>query len=190
MRLAIADPPYMGRARLFYGEGPEVSGATGHLMYKADHHPDADMWDNPATHEALVRRLMNDYDGFAIAMVPDNLRHYLRWVPEDVVIAVWHDPRVMPTQKHPRRKWEPVIVKRCEGRKRVVDVPTPVGDVLTCQHPQPGHRGVRGYAGMKPPQWTRWVLDMLGYNPDTDTVDDLFPGSGAVGAEVAQGTLL
>jgi hypothetical protein len=31
---------------------------------------------------------------------------------------------------------------------------------------------------------------MLGYDPDTDTVDDLFGGSGAVAAEIAQGVLL
>jgi hypothetical protein len=46
------------------------------------------------------------------------------------------------------------------------------------------------FVGAKPAGWTRWVLDMLGYDPDTDTVDDLFPGSGAVAAEVAQGVLL
>ena len=46
------------------------------------------------------------------------------------------------------------------------------------------------FAGAKPRQWTRWVLDMLGYDPETDTVDDLFHGSGAISAEVAQGVLL
>jgi hypothetical protein len=31
---------------------------------------------------------------------------------------------------------------------------------------------------------------MLGYDPETDTVDDLFHGSGAVAREIAQGVLL
>jgi hypothetical protein len=44
--------------------------------------------------------------------------------------------------------------------------------------------------GAKPQAWTRWVLDMLGYNPETDTVDDLFPGSGAIQKELNQGVLL
>jgi hypothetical protein len=44
--------------------------------------------------------------------------------------------------------------------------------------------------GAKPRAWTRWVLDMLGYDPESDTVDDLFPGSGAVSNELAQGVLL
>jgi hypothetical protein len=30
---------------------------------------------------------------------------------------------------------------------------------------------------------------MLGYDPETDTVDDLFHGSGSVAAEIAQGVL-
>jgi hypothetical protein len=33
------------------------------------------------------------------------------------------------------------------------------------------------------------VLDALGYDAETDTVDDLFPGSGSVSAAVAQGVL-
>ena len=48
----------------------------------------------------------------------------------------------------------------------------------------------RDFVGQKPRQWTRWVLDMLGYDPETDTVDDLFHGSVAVAAEIAQGVLL
>lgn len=37
--------------------------------------------------------------------------------------------------------------------------------------------------------WTTWVLDLLGYTPGEDTVDDLFPGSGAV-AHAIEGRLL
>jgi hypothetical protein len=36
-----------------------------------------------------------------------------------------------------------------------------------------------GFVGAKPDEWTQWVLDAMGYQ-DGDTVDDLFPGSGAV----------
>ena len=49
--------------------------------------------------------------------------------------------------------------------------PLPVG----CEVPN-------GFAGSKPAAWTLWVLDALGYDPHADTVDDLFPGSGAVSA--------
>lgn len=184
MRLAIADPPYLGRAEMFYGERAVANlnvGGSINQAFKADVHPEAHLWDDPASHEALVARLMDEYDGWAIAMVPSNLREYLRWVPERTRIAVWNDPRVMPTGQHPRRRWEPVLVLQPTGRRRVIDVPCPTGDVLTCPHPG------GSFAGSKPAEWTRWVLDMLGYDADTDTVDDLFGGSGAVSRGIAQG---
>lgn len=187
MRLAIADPPYLGRAVMFYGERSTKDFNVGGRInptFKADVHPDAERWDDPATHEALVGDLVANYDGWAIAMLPDSLVHYLSWVPPRTRIAVWHDPRVMPTGAHPRRRWEPVLVHTPEGRRRVIDVDTPIGDVLTCVHPG------GAFAGAKPPAWTRWVLDMLGYDAETDTVDDLFAGSGAVATEIAQGVLL
>jgi hypothetical protein len=172
---------------MFYGvERMDRMNEGGNLnpMFKADHHPEAHIWDTPEAHEELVHALVDNYDGWAIAMVPDSLRHYLQWVPERTRIAVWHDPRVMPTGTHPRRRWEPVLLYVPEGRRRVVDVTTPVGDVLTCPHPS------GSFAGSKPPQWTRWVLDMMGYDQDMDEVDDLFGGSGAVARELAQGVLV
>lgn len=60
-----------------------------------------------------------------------------------------------------------------------------VPDVLTCALPRD-----RTFIGAKPPEWVRWVLDALGYEPDTDAVTDLFPGSGAVAAALAAGTQL
>ena len=187
MKLCIADPPYLGRAEMFYGATPKANmnvGGNINVMHKADNHPDAHLWDKPETHQQMVERLVKDYDGWAIAMVPDSLAHYLAWVPRRTRIAVWHDPRVMPTGQHPRRRWEPVLVYIPDGRRRVVDVSCPVGDVLTCPHSQ------GSFAGHKPRQWTRWVLDMLGYDPETDTVDDLFPGSGTVSNELRQEVLL
>jgi len=189
MRLAIADPPYLGKARMFYGAermDNMNANATARInpTRKADYHPEAWVWDTPEKHQELVDKLVAEYDGWAIAMIPDSLTHYLQWVPADTRIAVWHDPRVMPTGSHPRRRWEPVLVYAPKGRRRVVDVTNPVGDVLTCPHPS------GSFAGSKPPQWTRWVLDMMGYDQDADIVDDLFGGSGAVSNEIAQGVLL
>ena len=188
MKLAIADPPYLGRAEMFYGERNTTNlntNATARIgpARKADVHPDAAMWDDPATHQELVERLVDEFDGWAVAMVPDSLYHYLQWVPRRTRIAVWHDPNVMPNGCHPRRRWEPVLAYIPDGRLRINHVPGPhVGDVLTVGHGS-------GFTGAKPRQWTRWVLDMLGYDPEADTVDDLFPGSGAVQAEIDQGVL-
>lgn len=187
MRLCIADPPYLGKAEMFYGAKRKANmneGGRINPTYKADVHPEACEWDIPERHRQMVERLIAEYDGWAIAMIPSSLREYLQWVPQRTRIAVWHDPRVMPTGSHPRRRWEPVLVYVPDGRRKVTNVPNPVGDVLTCPHPG------GSFAGQKPRAWTRWVLDMLGYDPETDTVDDLFKGSGSVSAEIAQGVLL
>ena len=43
----------------------------------------------------------------------------------------------------------------------------------------------RGLTGAKPRGFCRWVFGLLGARPG-DTLDDLFPGSGAVGAAWAE----
>jgi hypothetical protein len=195
MRLAIADPPYLGTAEMLYGArqlaAMNVGGSLGRHttdrdgpMHKADAHPDAVSWDDPVTHRAMVDDLVAGFDGWGIALRPGELFHYLRWVPDDTRIAVWHDPQTMPTGSHPRRRWEAVLVYRPPGRRRITDVPTPVGDVLTCPHT------ATGFAGAKPLAWVEWVLAMMGYCPTHDTVDDLFHGSGAIAAALAQGRLI
>jgi hypothetical protein len=187
VRLAIADPPYLGKSEMWYGARDMAALNVGggiNPAKKADVHPDAAEWDDPERHREMVERLCSEYDGWAIAMIPDNLFEYLTWVPRDVRIAVWHDPQVMPNGAHPRRRWEAVLLRRPAGRRRVVDVPLSVGDVLTCPH------GKTDFAGRKPLAWTEWVLSMLGYCPTHDTVDDLFTGSGAVSVALSQGRLI
>lgn len=186
MKLAIADPPYLGKAELLYGATPIPDNPSGTVdqIRKADVHNDAYIWDDPSTHKQMVADLVDRFDGFAIAMLPDNLYEYLQWVPRDTRVAVWHDNNVMPTGSHPRRRWEAVLVSRPKGRRRVNDVAVPVGDVLSVPHGK-GH-----FAGRKPRQWTEWVLAMMGYCPTHDTVEDLFAGSGAVSATLAQGRLI
>jgi hypothetical protein len=185
MKLCIADPPYLGLANMFYGDSTayESNHNWGGTRQRPDHHPDAAEWDNPETHRLMVERLIAEYDGWAIAMVPSSLWHYMQWVPQATRVAVWHDPAVMPGGTHPRRRWEPVMVYVPKCRRNIQQIPPMrrVGDVMTCRHPSGG-----AFAGRKPAAWTRWILNMLGYNHETDTVDDLFPGSGAVSAEVAQ----
>lgn len=80
--------------------------------------------------------------------------------------------------------YEPVIVRIPEGRRAAKGCTVFPRDSVTIS------RLNNGFPGAKPPAWTRWVLDMLGYDPETDTVDDLFKGSGSVAAEIAQGVLL
>jgi hypothetical protein len=74
MKLCIADPPYLGRAVRWYGEG---GCGYGNGVNQADNHPEAYLWDLPETHKQLVRDLERDFDGWAIAMSVHSLSTYL-----------------------------------------------------------------------------------------------------------------
>lgn len=186
MRLCIADPPYLGRGVRIYGNASNKSFgvASGNHQMSADNHPEAHLWDDPTTHQALVEKLCDEYDGWAIAMAWDNLRHYLQWTPDNIWIGIWvRTSNSPPSTLRVRNTWEPVLVSPPKSRRLHNGPGTVISTVLSA--PAPGT-----FVGEKPRAWTRWVLDMLGYDPEIDTVDDLFHGSGAVAAEVAQGVLL
>lgn len=174
MRLAIADPPYLGRANRWYGDG-RGSGGGRHV---ADHHPDARAWDSAETHRDLVRRLCDEYDGWVIASAPDSLPIYLSAcvgvVPR---VMVWHRRNAPPSGSRIGNMWEPVILRVPDGRS-AHGTGMHVSDVLDAPAPR------QNFAGAKPAAWTRWVLDALGYEPGVDTIDDLFAGSGAVGSVI------
>ena len=192
MRLCIADPPYLGRGRRLYGVGATNRQFSANMRLKneselgwvnGDNHPDADAWDDPDTHRALVYRLSEEYDAWAVAMAWDNLRHYLQWTPADCWIGIWVKTSSPPSASRIHSSWEPVVVSPAPSRRRHNGPGSVVRGVLTAS-------SLQNFVGSKPPVWTRWVLDMLGYDPETDSVDDLFKGSGAVAQEIAQGTLL
>jgi hypothetical protein len=152
----------------------------------ADNHPDAHEWDKLEKHQELVERLIANYDGWGIAMAHDNLRDYLPLIPSAIPIriGIWTKPQTMPSGARVVNNYEPVIVHIPEGRKASNGQTIFPRDSVTIS------RLNNGFPGAKPPSWTRWVLDMLGYDPEADTVDDLFPGSGAIARELAQGVLL
>jgi hypothetical protein len=187
MRLCIADPPYLGRAHRWYGASGNAKSWTkrsGHAYERAngDVHSEAAAWDNPDAHRALVERLISDYDGWAIAMARDNLAEYLAWVPPETHVCVWHKPYSVPGGSRLITCWEPVLVFVPKGRRKSA--------LGKCQRDVLTANAARGFVGAKPRAWTRWVLDMLGYDPEVDTVDDLFHGSGAVAREIAQGVIV
>jgi hypothetical protein len=188
VKLCIADPPYLGRASEWYGSrGLTTIARNKGVTYRpADFHGNAEVWDKPETHQDLVKQLIASYDGWAIAMAHDNLRAYLPWIPTTVPIriGIWNK-QVLPGAARVLNAYEPVIVRIPEGRRSSIGTTGPKPrDAVTIG------RESHGFTGAKPRAWTRWVLDMLGYDAETDTVDDLFPGSGAVAKELAQGVLL
>lgn len=186
MRLAIADPPYppligtrgnRNRASRWYGEAQQSAKDR-----PADVHPAAGEWDDPARHRQLLLDLLDEYDGFAIATTPDGLAAYGP-LPQGVRILAWVKPNAAPGAHRLRSLWEPVILYPPARRRSNRNGAGMVPDVLTCALPRD-----RTFIGAKPRQWVEWVLDALGY-VESDTVDDLFPGSGAVAAVLAQGRI-
>lgn len=187
MKLAIADPPYppmvsaggrRTRASRWYGDNQRSAKDR-----PADRHPDAGEWDDPARHRALLDDLLGEYDGWAIATTPDGIFAYAP-LPVECRIMVWHRSNAAPGAHRLRSLWEAVIVFPPVGRRSNRNGAGCVPDVLTCPLPRD-----RAFIGAKPQAWVEWVLDALGYDPTADTVDDLFPGSGAVGAVLAQGRI-
>lgn len=162
-RFAYADPPYLGCGRKLYGE----------------HHAAAADWDDKATHLALIARMTADYpDGWALSCLARDLVWVLPACPDDVRIASWVKPFGSGYKPGQRIvwSWEPVVFRTVRTR----EPGTRVRDTLTANATQQ-----RGLPGVKPRAFNRWVSDLLGYEAG-DTLDDLFPGSGGMGHELAQ----
>jgi hypothetical protein len=178
-RLAIADPPYppMFSVRRDLAAGGERLTSRSRATRYYGVHPDAAVWDNLDQHRQLLAQLLDEFDGWAIATTPDGLGAY-HPLPVACRVMAWARPRAMPGAGRLHSMWEPVIVYTPEGRRSRAGGRVP--DLLVEAVPS------TGFVGAKPARWTRWVLDALGHDPETDTVTDLFPGSGAVGHEAAQ----
>ncbi len=171
MRLAYADPPYLGCCRLY-----------GH------HHPDGRCWDDVETHRLLIDRLVSEFpDGWALSLSSPSLRTLLPLCPTDARVGAWAKSFcAFKRGVRPAYAWEPVIFWR--GRNPGAGHP----------HPPPERGGKqttpkdfvvepitlkRGLTGAKPAKVCGWVLDLLGAKPG-DEVADLFPGTGAMGVAV------
>lgn len=162
MKFAYADPPYLGCGASHYGE----------------HHPDAADWDDKETHYALIRRLNDEYeDGWALSCNPRDLEWILGYCQSGVRVAAWTKTwhQIRPTTV--QFAWEPVVF--WGGRKNPKRSPM-VRDWLSCAVTRQ-----KGLKGAKPPQFNQWVLDLLGFDPEQDTLDDLFPGTGGMALALA-----
>ena len=97
MRLAYADPPYVGQARKHY-KSEEVD------------------------HVALIKQLQG-YDGWALSASSPSLHYLLPLCPANVRVAAWVKPFCsFKPHVNPAYAWEPVIfVPARDGRR---DIPT------------------------------------------------------------------
>ena len=99
MKLAYADPPYLGRGS-YYGY-PE--------------------WDRVERHGQLIDELVEGFpDGWAMSLTSSSLRVILPLCPDDCRVAAWVRPRAEPIPGiRPIYSWEPVIFRGgAAGRSR------------------------------------------------------------------------
>lgn len=162
MRVAYADPPYLGCCKLY------------------DHyHPDGKCWNDVDTHRELLIRLREEFpDGWAASLNTPALEEYAALArevfgPNRVRWGYWlktfasFKPGV-----NPAYAWEPVMwMGGRRDRSREEDTVRDwcaVGITLR-----------RGLTGVKPDQFCHWLFGLLGLEQGDEMVD-LFPGSGAV----------
>lgn len=168
LRLAYADPPYLGCCKLYGHRHEEPWGC----------------WDDPLTHGKLFVKLETEFDGWAcsasaVSLAELQLRNPIARAAR---IAVW-------TKKFAAFKanvriaytWEPVLF--VPGRDSSKDG-APVGR----DHLSEPIALQKGLTGAKPERFCRWVLDLLGY-VEGDDFTDLFPGTGVMERVRAQGVL-
>jgi hypothetical protein len=158
LRLAYADPPYPGKSRLYRG------------------HPD---YAGEVDHAALICRLQLEYDGWALSTSAAALPAILALCPPGVRVAAWHRGERAARSRWPLNAWEPVIY--AGGRPADLSRPGPARrvDSLVCGVSPVTTRPGR-VIGAKPAAFARWIFELLGAAPG-DELEDLFPGSGAIG---------
>lgn len=178
MRLAFADPPYLGCCSLY-----------GH-----EHNDDGPMpwdgrcWDDMTTHYHLVDYLTS-FDGWAYCLSTPSLLRFLAatptlgaWLNDGARVAAWVKP--FASYKPDVRlaySWEPVLFK--EARSTRADA-GPLGR----DHLSQRITLKKGLVGAKPPEFCAWVLDLMGY-VEGDEVVDVFPGTGIMGRVLDHGRL-
>ncbi|RDD70319.1 hypothetical protein [Paracoccus versutus] len=157
MRIAYADPPYIGCAHL-YRDRPDYAGEVDHA--------------------ALIARLQRDYDGWILhaAATPRSLAVLAPLVgPTGARWMAWVKGFAAFKRNVPVAwAWEPVIVK--PARKPVVSKRLVLRDWI-----QESITLRRGLTGTKPEAVCHWAFEMVAARPE-DALDDLFPGTGAVTA--------
>lgn len=160
MHFAYADPPYLGQGKLY------------------KEHPNAGIWDLPATHKELADYLLRAYEGFAISCSVPSLALYQALLPQ-AHICSWVKPfAIYKPNVGLAYTWEPVLVQG--GRKRTRQEPT-------CRdHLSENITLKKGLIGAKPLRFNQWILGLLNWQRD-DVLDDLLPGTGGMAEALALG---
>jgi hypothetical protein len=152
IRVAYADPPYIGQAHKHYSHDPNC----------AEVEP-----------SELIERL-GEFHMWALSCSSPSLRIMLPLCPNDVRVCAWVKPFAsFKPNVGLAYAWEPVILYG--GRKRTRKQPT-VRDWVSANITLE-----RGLSGVKPDYFSNWLFEALNLTRDDELVD-LYPGSGAVTA--------
>ena len=157
MRIAYADPPYLGMGKKMYGKL----------------HKDAAIWDDPQSHTDLMKKCDDEYDSWALSLTSTSLSILLPTAPSGVRVAAWVKPFAAWRPNHRvQYTWEPIIFKtsRPKGGKGIPSV----RDFVSCNIAMK-----KGLQGAKPDGFNDYIIDLLGYE-DGDEFVDLFPGTGGM----------
>lgn len=152
MRIAYADPPYIGCAHL-YKDHPDYGGEVDY--------------------EKLLASLEQDYDGYILHASSTSLPLFSHHIPAHSRLMAWVKPfAAFKKNVSVAYAWEPVIVKA--ARKPVVSKRLVMRDWIDCPITMK-----RGLTGAKPEKVCHWAFEMVGARPE-DELFDMFPGTGAV----------
>lgn len=150
IRVAYADPPYIGQAKKRYSHDPNCA---------------------EVDHRKLIQHL-ETYDGWALSCSSPSLQEIIALCPPGIRVGAWVKPFcAFKANVNPAYAWEPVVFK--PGRRRTRKQLTArdwVSANITLK---------KGLCGVKPNDFCYWLFDILGMQTG-DTLVDLFPGSGAV----------
>ena len=151
MKVAYADPPYIGQAKCHYSNDPQCA---------------------EVDHAELIGRLCRDYDAWALSCSSTTLNEVFSYCPNDVRVAAWVKPFAsFKPNVNPAYCWEPVVFWHPRKRKRhEITVRDWLAESCTMK---------RGLVGAKSEKFCFWIFDLLNLNRD-DEFHDLYPGSGAV----------
>jgi hypothetical protein len=162
MKVAYADPPYLGQAAKYY---------KGHADYAGE-----------VDYPSLIHRLVDEFpDGWALSLSCPSLHSLLGLCPPDVRVMAWvkRAPHLLPGIRL-QYSWEPVILRG--GRQG----PHVTGDHMLRDWVRVEPEGWTfrlmpkdHVTGKKPEAFCYWLFDCLGLRAGDELID-LFPGTGAV----------
>jgi hypothetical protein len=162
IRVAYADPPYVGQAKKHYGDHRDYAGEVDH--------------------RDLIHRLAGDYpDGWALSCSCQSLQEILRLAPDGVRVGAWFKPwsNMLPGIRM-QYSWEPIVI--CGGRPgKHVKGDALLRDWVMANPDGFTFREIESDAviGRKPERFCFWLFDALGLQADDEFID-MFSGNGAV----------